>query len=130
MASVDLVRAIIEALNRGDVDSMLAYMDRDFEWRPLDASPIVTGIYRGHDHVRSYVEDWIGAFEDLRLDLEDPVEVGDRVIAMAHGQARGRASGVAFENTFCQVWTVRDGRAIAMDEYETREEALEAVEGG
>jgi ketosteroid isomerase-like protein len=122
-AGVDVVRDIVEALNRGDVDGMLERMDPDFEWRPLEASPVARA-YRGHEQVRQYVEDWLGTFDSLRLELEDPTEVGDRVIAVVRGHGRGRASGVALENRFCQVWTVRGGRAVAMTECATREEGL------
>jgi ketosteroid isomerase-like protein len=41
-----------------------------------------------------------------------------------HGHGRGRASGLQLDSRFCQVWTVRDGTAIAMEEYATREQAL------
>jgi ketosteroid isomerase-like protein len=125
-AGVKLVREIIEALNRGDVGGMLARMDRDFEWRPLEASP-AGGVYRGHEQIRRYVEDWLGTFEDLRLDLDDPTEVADRVVAVVRGHGRGRASGLQLENHFCQVWTVRGGTAVAMEEYATREQALAEV---
>jgi ketosteroid isomerase-like protein len=125
--SVELVRAIADALNRGDIDGMLARMDPAFEWRPLEASPVAR-VYRGHDDVRHYVEDWLGTFESLRLELEDPVEIGDRVVTVVRGHGRGRASGVALENSFCQVWTVREGTAVAMDEYQTREQALKALD--
>jgi ketosteroid isomerase-like protein len=101
-------------------------MDPDFEWRPLEASPVAR-VYRGRDEVRNYVEDWLGTFESLRIELEDPAEIGDRVVAVVRGHGRGRASGVTLENSFCQVWTVRDGRAVAMDEYQTRDQALVAL---
>ena len=120
---VELVRAIIAALNRGDVEGMLALMDPDFEWTPLEASPL-SSVYRGHDQVRRYVEDWLGTFDGLRIDLENPTEMSDRVVAMARGQGRGRVSRVQLDNHFCQVWTVRSGTATAMQEYATREEAL------
>jgi ketosteroid isomerase-like protein len=121
--SVELVRSIVEALNRGDVDAMLARMHRDFEWRPLEASPIAR-VYRGHEDVRRYIEDWLSTFDDLRLDLENPTEIGDRVVADVHGHARGRASGLMLDSRFCQVWTVRDETAVAMEEYATREQGL------
>jgi ketosteroid isomerase-like protein len=122
-AGVELVRAIIAALNRGDVEGMLAHMHPDFEWRPLEASPVAR-VNRGREQVRSYVEDWLSTFDGLRLELEDPKVVADRVVVMVHGQGRGRASGVHLDNLFCQVWTVRGGTATAMEEYATREEAL------
>jgi ketosteroid isomerase-like protein len=99
-------------------------MDPDFEWRPLESSPAAGGAYRGHEQVRRYVEDWLGTFDDLRLDLEESTEVGDHVIAVVNGHGRGRASGLQLETRFCQVWTVRDGMAAGMDEYATRALAL------
>jgi ketosteroid isomerase-like protein len=127
-AAVELVREIIDALNRGDVDGMLARMDPDFEWKPIEASPVAR-VCRGHEEVRDYIEDWHATFEGLRLELEDPTEIGDRVIALVEGHGRGRASRLALDNRFCQLWTVRDGAAIAMEEYSTREEALAALGG-
>ena len=123
---IDLVRGIIDALNRGDVDEMLEHMDPDFEWRPLEASPVAS-VYRGREQVRRYVEDWLGTFESLRLDLEELTEQGDQVLTIVRGHARGRASGVQLDSPFCQVWTVSDGVALAMEEHATREEGVEAL---
>ena len=122
-AGVQVVRGIIDALNRGDVDGMLARMDPDFEWRPLEASPVAR-VYRGHDEVRRYVDDWLTTLEGVRLELVDLTERGDRVVAMVHGRARGRASGLELDSHFCQVWTVRRGTAFAMEEHATRDQAL------
>jgi ketosteroid isomerase-like protein len=126
-ADVELVRRILDALNRGDVDSMLAEMHPDFEWRPLEASPIAR-VYRGHEQVRRYVEDWLSTFESVRLELADPLETAGRLVTDVRGRARGRGSGLELDNRFCQVWTVRDGRAAAMEEHATRDEALAALD--
>ena len=126
-AGPQLVREIVDALNRGDVDGMLERMHPDFEWRPLETSPVGGGVYRGHEQVRRYVEDWLGIFDNLRLDLEDPTEIADCVVAVVHGHGRGRASGLQLDTRFCQLWTVRDGAAVGMEEYATREQALGEV---
>jgi ketosteroid isomerase-like protein len=121
--ALELVRTIVAALNRGDVDAMLAHMAPDFEWRPLEASPVAR-VCRGHEQVRRYVEDWLSTFDGLRLELEDLSEVADQVIVMVQGHGRGRASGLQLDTRFCQVWTVQGGTAIRMEEYATRVEAL------
>jgi ketosteroid isomerase-like protein len=126
---VELVRLIVDALNRHDVDGMLTHMDRHFEWRPLEASPVAR-LWRGHEQVRRYVEDWLNTLENLRLEVEDLTEVDDRVLAGVHGYARGRASGVELDSRFCQVWTVRGGTAVALEEYPTRDQALAALRSG
>ena len=125
-AHIEVVRRIIDALNRGDVDGMLERMHPDFEWRPLESSPVARA-YRGREEVRRYVEDWLGHFESLRIDLQDPTEVGDRVVTVVHGHGRGRASGVELDASFCQVWTLRSGTAVAMEEHATREQGLAAA---
>src|SRR5215212_11103067 len=120
-AGVELVREIV-----GDLDAMLARMDSDFEWRPLENSP-VAHIARGHDQVRHYVEDWLATFESLRLELEEVEEVEERVVAMVRGHGRGRGSGLQLDTRFCQVWTISGETALGMEEYATREAALAAL---
>ncbi len=123
----ELVREIIDALNRGDVTAILARVHPDFEWRTLDSSPI-GGTYRGHDEVRRYVEDWLATFENVRIEVDEVTEAGDEVLVVVRGHGRGRGSGVEVNNHFCQVWAVREGGAAGMREYQTREEALAHLE--
>ena len=126
LGGVDVVNEIVDAFNRGDVEAMLARMDSDFEWRPLEESPVSRKV-RGHEHVREYVEDWLGTFDDLRLHMGDAREVGDHVVVEVEGHGRGRASGVQLYNRFWQVWTLRSGRAVRMEEYATRDQGLAAL---
>ncbi len=120
------MREIVGALNQGDLDAMLARMDPSFEWRPLENSPVAR-VHRGHDQVRHYVEDWLATFESLRLELEELTEAGEHVVAVVLGHGRGRVSELALESRFCQLWTIREGLALRMEEYSTREAAFAAL---
>jgi ketosteroid isomerase-like protein len=124
--TVEVVREIVDALNRGDVDAMLARMDPDFEWKALEESP-ASGGYRGHEQVRRYVEDWRTTFDNVWVELGEPTAVGDHVVVDVRGHGRGKASGVELDSRFCQVWTFRRGTAVGMQEYATRDEGLAAV---
>jgi ketosteroid isomerase-like protein len=124
--TVDVVREIIDAFNRGDVEAMLARMEREFEWSPLENSPVSRRV-RGHEQVRRYVEDWIDTFDNLRMEVGDLRAVGDHVVVEVNGHGSGRASGVELHNRYCQVWTLRRGKAVRMDEYASREQALAAL---
>jgi uncharacterized protein len=123
--NTELVREVIGALNRGDVDGMLARLHPDFEWTPLEDSPIA-GTHRGHARVRRYVEDWLSTFDGLRLETEELTELDGRVLVVVRGRARGRGSGLELDNHFCQLWMLRGGTAVSMEEYATREQALAA----
>jgi ketosteroid isomerase-like protein len=119
----ELVREILNALNRQDVAAVLARVHPDFEWRTLESSP-VAGTYRGHEEVRGYMEDWLATFENVHIDVEEMTKAGDEVLAVVRGHGRGRGSGIEVDNHYCQVWTVREGAAVRMVEYDTRERAL------
>jgi hypothetical protein len=49
------------------------------------------------------------------------------VLAPVRASGRGRASGVELDTSFCQVWTVRDATALAMEEHPSREQGEAAV---
>ena len=124
--AAELVREIIEAFNRADVDGVLARFDRGFEWRTLADTP-AAGTYTGHAQVRRYIEDWLATFDDLRMDAGEVLEQGERVVVAVHGYGRGSASGIEVDTRYCQVWTVRDGAAVRMEEHESWDQALTAV---
>jgi uncharacterized protein len=129
MSSEHRVRDVIDAINRADVDGFLAGTHTDFEWEVLEESPLA-GTYRGEEEVRAYVEEWLNTFDGVHLDIEELVEVNDRVLVVVRGSGWGKASGVEVGNRFCQLWTVNDGVPTRMREYATREEARAAVGAG
>jgi ketosteroid isomerase-like protein len=126
VSSEERVRDAIEAINRGDVDGFLERTDPAFEWKALEQSPIA-GTYRGREEVRAYVEEWLTTFGDVRLNVEELVEVNEHVLVVVRGSGWGKASGVEVENRFCQLWTVSEGVPTRMREYPTRDEALAAA---
>lgn len=77
--------------------------------------------------MRAYVEEWLDTFDDVRLGIEELVEMDDEVLVVVRGSAWGKASGVEAKNHFCQLWTVSAGVPTQMHEYATREEALAAA---
>ena len=46
---------------------------------------------------------------------------------MIHHSGRGKLSQIEIDQHFAMVWTLRGGRAVRMDLYPTRDEALEAL---
>ena len=65
-------------------------------------------------------------FETFEVRLNRIIDAGDRVVALTHIQARGRASGAAVDALTGGIFTLRDGKIVRYVLTGARE-ALEAV---
>jgi ketosteroid isomerase-like protein len=99
----------------------------DIDYRAAEGAIDDVGVMRGRDAVRVHNEDWVGMFDDLRVELADLDDAGDQIVATFRMSGRAKLSGAATELRFAVAITIRDGKCIRAREYMTREEALEAV---
>jgi ketosteroid isomerase-like protein len=83
--------------------------------------------YPGIEGGREFMADWSEAWEDWEVDVEDYIDAGDRVVTIVRQRGRSKATGVAVDMHFGQVWTLRDRREVRMQMYASPEEALEAA---
>ena len=58
---------------------------------------------------------------------EEFLDLGDRVVVTLRLRGRGHGSGVEIDALFYEIYTLRDGKIIRMDEFTDRAEALEAA---
>jgi ketosteroid isomerase-like protein len=68
--NIDVVRAMYEALNRGDWDAALAHTSPDIEWETDPRHP-KAGIYRGREEFQRFLEDLEGPFERTVIEPEE-----------------------------------------------------------
>jgi ketosteroid isomerase-like protein len=127
--NVEIVRRSMEAFARGDLDAFLADHDPGSEWRTAADEPNPQ-TYRGHDGLRRFAaeisEAWAGRFDEV-MTFEDFIDLGDWVVVPWTARLRGRSSGIEVEVSETYAVRVKDGRIVRVDEYRTREEAIEAV---
>ncbi len=55
------------------------------------------------------------------------VDIDDRVVVTVRLRGRGRGSGVEVDARFYDVFTLRDGKIVRMDQFTERSEALGAA---
>jgi ketosteroid isomerase-like protein len=123
--NVEIVRRCCEAFDRGDYRAALEALDPNIEY---DMTHFPDGqIYHGHDGVREAFRIWLGTWEDYGQERDEPIDAGDEVIVPVREHGRGKGSGLDLVRTTFGVWTIRDGKAIRIRFYPTRDEALEAV---
>jgi ketosteroid isomerase-like protein len=128
--NVAVVEAINEALNRGDLEAAAAQLDPDFEADfSRSRNPDIQGVHRGRDQVRTLLERIVEPWEEFEWTTEEYIEVGDAVVRVGGFRARGKGSGLEIEGRGAQVWEFRDGRAVAMHQFQDKDEALEATSG-
>jgi ketosteroid isomerase-like protein len=119
LENVEIVRRFLVV----DIDEALTYADPGLVWNPIEESPT-----HGHDEVRASFARWMGEWDEYELTPEELVDRGDCVVATVHLRARGRGSGVEVDARFYDVYTLRDGKIVRMDQFTDRSEALEAAE--
>jgi ketosteroid isomerase-like protein len=73
--------------------------------------------YDGVDGAQRFLDDWSGAWDDWRLEIEDIGQSGDKVVVVVRQSGRARATGMDLDMVFAQIWRIRDGWFTRMDMY-------------
>ncbi len=126
----EIVRRVTGAYNRGDLDGLLEDWSSDavLDWsasRGPDA-----GVYRGHGEIRAFMERFRATFDEVRIELEEPVEVEAGVVVVENvTHFRGR-DGIEVQARSAWLITFRDGKEASLTLYQTKHEALKAAGAG
>ena len=126
--NVEIVRRGIDAYNRGDLDGVLENWAPDavVDWsrsRGFDA-----GVFRGHDAIRAHWQRLLESFDEVRVEVVDPIEdVEDGLLVVENlGYLRGR-DGIEVQTRSALLVTIRDGQTASFTLYQTKQEALDAA---
>jgi ketosteroid isomerase-like protein len=125
--NVELVRTAMESFNLDGVDAISGLIHPDFETTTPPSLSVEPDTYRGPDGVRRWFDAWEGTMDEVRFDVDELVDAGEQVVAVSRMVARSHTTGLEVEQAVALVWTLRDGRAMRLDPYATREEALRVV---
>jgi ketosteroid isomerase-like protein len=121
--NVEVVRALNDAIRRGDLDGFLALVHPEIEFRSLVAE--AEGLtLRGHEGVREWWDSVIRSLA-IRPTAEKIESFRDRGIMRYTITAT--VEGVEVPQKQWMAWRVRDGLLIWWATFRTEAEALEAV---
>jgi ketosteroid isomerase-like protein len=124
--NVEVVRKVIDAFNRGDLDAWLGFLSPEVVWESLPL-PGFRDVYRGRTEAREWRELLLEVF-DFHLEIDEITALGDdRVLMAASGRGRGRGSGIPVERTSWEITWLADGLIARRQVFWTRDEALEAA---
>ena len=120
--------ALREAIRRRDLDAFFdEFVHPDIEWVPLEGAMDVA-VSSGHEAVKGRFMAILDVMEDPDIEAGEIIDAGDKVVVAIHLSGRGRASGMDLEETsWYHVVTERDDKAVRIEWYASRDEAVEAA---
>lgn len=113
----DLVRRFYEASNRGDMESCLALLAEDVRWTNIGSTPF-SGSFSGKAELTArLLGPLFGQLKTgIRATIDQVIAEGDRVVVQLRGEAETH-DGQPYNNTYCHVFTIRDGLVREVTEY-------------
>jgi ketosteroid isomerase-like protein len=130
VTNIDVVRGAFEALRDGSVEALIELVDPEFELTTPPSLASEPDTYHGPDGIRRYFDSFYEAMDEITFDAHSFEAVDDRVVTEFTLSARGRTTGLEFSQHAYQVWTLRDGKAVRVEVYAERDEALAAARLG
>ena len=129
--NVRFIRSLYDAFARGDVSTVLEAMDPEIEWNEAENFPYADGNpYVGPAAVaeglfRRLAEEW----EYWNLNIQSLLDAGDTVVALGRYNAKNKETGSEINAQFAHVWSLRDGKAAAFQQYADTAQVARAIAG-
>jgi len=112
----EIVRRAIAAISRGDMEGFLADAE-DFTMAVMgSAIPPIQGKQKALKGLRNALVARLENGGAIAMTIENLIADGDFVAEQAQGVARTK-SGKDYNNTYCRVWRITDGKIRSMQEY-------------
>ena len=124
--NVKLARRGYHAFESGNLSEALEIFAPEMVTHVAQPIP-VAGTYDGPEGFLQLTLDWAEAFDELVMTGEEFIDAGDQVIVRTLHKSRGVGSGAPVETDIWYVWTVRGGKAVRLDIFNEKAEALEAA---
>src|SRR5436309_526817 len=86
-----------------------------------------TDAYQGHRVFAQTMRDAMDAFERYEIATDEFIDAGDHVVVSSRLSGVGRESGAIVNMHVFHVWTIREGKAVLGQTFQTKDAALEAV---
>jgi uncharacterized protein len=118
-----MLRAAYAAFNRGDIESAVAGFDPKIEWVEPAEFP-GGGKYEGRAGAKQYLAQ---SRAGCRQVISEPVKfipAGDRIVVFVHARVLPKESDQWQQIDLADVYTFKDGKAVAMHAFAKREDAL------
>jgi ketosteroid isomerase-like protein len=120
----ELIRRAYQAYAGGDLNGMLELVDPDLEWTYLDPAleDPTPQVCHGRQELEQLLRNW--AEHGLRAELEEVTSSGELVMVGVRTPGVDVHDGRRGDDRAYSVFTVREGRIVALRDCRDRQEAL------
>jgi ketosteroid isomerase-like protein len=131
--NVEIVRRLIDAWNRNEqeravpLERVVPFLDPGVIF---DATRRIINpkTYAGIEGIRAMLAERDDVWGEFRMEADEFVDAGDRVVVIGRWVGKGRSSGVEVNQPIADVFTVHGGRVVRCEiGYSDRGNALEAA---
>jgi ketosteroid isomerase-like protein len=125
--NVDALRSAVKAFNEGDLDGVLAMYDPQAVFVTDGSAVDRPAVMLGADQIRATLQTFIAEFADFRMEVDELLDAGDKLICVQRWAGTGRGSGIPIELAEIIVFTFKDGKIIEGRVHPDRTSALQAA---
>jgi ketosteroid isomerase-like protein len=129
--NVEIVRRLYRAWEQGDFSAHADLFAPDVRsarvMAPDSDGAGLAGEWQGRNGLAENVRLWINAWNDLRVQAEEFIDAGDKVVVLTRQTAIAKVSGIPLDREFADLWELRNGTVVELRFYFNREDALEAA---
>jgi ketosteroid isomerase-like protein len=123
--NVESLRHVYAKWERADFTPRFELYAPDWEWGWSDEFPGLGGVKRDPSNER--LREWLSPWEQWRVEAEEYIPAGEHVVVLCRYTGRGKGSGVDVNSEGAHLWTFRDGRAVRLEIFSSRDRALAAA---
>lgn len=124
---VDALRGAYAAFNRGDIDAAVAPFDAKIEWTEPAEFP-GGGTYHGREGVKQYLAQSRAGADQVISQPEQFIVAGGHIVVFVYARVLPKGESNWQQIRLADVYTIRDGKIVAMRAFANREDALRYVE--
>jgi ketosteroid isomerase-like protein len=130
--NVEAVRGLFAAFQSVDVgnferrlNEVREIFDPDIDWVAPPHSLLASEEYRGYDGVRRFWTQFLSAWDEYRVEVEELIDAGDQVVAVM--RLSGRTNELEIDEVRSSLLTLRNGRIVRIEPFASKDGALEAA---
>lgn len=117
MSNLESVRGLYEAFAKGDIPTVVGFLDAGIAWTEAEGFPY-GGTYNGPKAVLEGVFMRLGGeWDGFAVVPEEFIDGGESIVVLGKYSGVYKATGKSFQADFAHVWKIREGRAVRFVQY-------------